>query len=110
MHLAYDLFACPSAIERLAGNGDDFIFTRKEASPKALYDFIEGCEFERHEVKVRKDKPHERHRYGPPRHNENLMRNTRRGGLRIAGGEKAPLRGALASLSTLPVARGRRGG
>jgi hypothetical protein len=63
VYLADDLFACQSVIERLAANGDDFIFTCKEASHKALYDFIDGCEFERHEVKVRKGKTHERHRY-----------------------------------------------
>ena len=35
-------------------NGDDFIFTCKETSHKALYDFIEGADKERHDKKVRK--------------------------------------------------------
>jgi hypothetical protein len=63
VYLADDLFACQSVIERLAAHGDDFIFTCKETSHKALYDFIDGCQFERHEVKVRKGKTSERHRY-----------------------------------------------
>ncbi len=50
-------------VERLVASGDDFLFTCKETSHKALYDFIDGCEFERHEVKVRKGKTHETHRY-----------------------------------------------
>src|SRR5208283_4512207 len=37
--------------------------TCKETSHKALTDFIDGCAFERHEVKVRKGKTHETHRY-----------------------------------------------
>ena len=50
-------------VEKLADNGDDFIFTCKETSHKALYDFIDGAELARHEVKVRKGKTHETHRY-----------------------------------------------
>jgi len=50
-------------VERLQDSGDDFIFTCKEISHKALYDFIDGCEFERHEDKVRKGKTRETHRY-----------------------------------------------
>ena len=63
VYLADDLFACQSVVERLAAEGDDFIFTCKETSHKALYDFIDGCEFERHEIRVRKGKTHETHRY-----------------------------------------------
>jgi hypothetical protein len=63
VYLADDLFACQSVVERLAANGDDFIFTCKETSHKALYDFIDGAELERHEVKVRKGKARETHRY-----------------------------------------------
>jgi hypothetical protein len=63
VYLADDLFACQSVVETLAANGDDFIFTCKETSHKALYDFIDGAEFERHEVKVRKGKTRETHRY-----------------------------------------------
>ena len=50
VYLADDLFACQSVVERLAANGDDFIFTCKETSHKALYDFIAGAELERHLV------------------------------------------------------------
>jgi len=63
VYLGDDLFACQSVVERITSNGDDFIFTCKEASHKALYDFIDGCAFERHEVKIRKGKTHEIHRY-----------------------------------------------
>jgi hypothetical protein len=63
VYLADDLFACQSVVKRLVDNGDDFIFTCKETSHKALYDFIDGAELERHEVGVRKGKTHERHRY-----------------------------------------------
>ncbi len=63
VYLADDLFACQSVVERLADNGYDFIFTCKETSHNALYDFIDGCEFERHEVGVREGKTRERHRY-----------------------------------------------
>ncbi len=34
--------------------GDDFIFTTKETSHRALYDFINGSELARHEEKVRR--------------------------------------------------------
>jgi hypothetical protein len=63
VYLADDLFACQSVVKRLVDNRDDFIFTCKETSHKALYDFIDGAELERHEVRVRKGKTHERHRY-----------------------------------------------
>src|SRR5271165_2595617 len=63
VYLGDDLFACQSVVKRLIETGDDFIFTCKEASHKALYDFIDGCEFERCEVKVRKGKTRETHRY-----------------------------------------------
>ena len=63
VYLADDLFACQSVVDRLVETGDDFIFTAKATSHKALYDFIDGAEVERHEVKVRKGKTHETHRY-----------------------------------------------
>ena len=56
VYLADDLFACQSVVERLQANGDDFVFTCKETSHKALYDFIDGAELARHEVQVRKGK------------------------------------------------------
>ena len=63
VYLADDLFACQSVVERLIAGGDDFIFTCKENSHRALYDFIDGCEFERCEIKIRKGKTSETHRY-----------------------------------------------
>jgi hypothetical protein len=63
VYLGDDLFACQSVVERIVDAGDDFIFTCKEASHKALYDFIDGCEFERHAVEFRKGKTRETHRY-----------------------------------------------
>jgi hypothetical protein len=63
VYLADDLFACQSVVKRLVESGDDFLFTAKEASHKALYDFIAGAELDRHEVKVRKGKTREAHRY-----------------------------------------------
>jgi hypothetical protein len=44
----------------LTGAGDDFIFTCKEMSHKALYDFINGAEPERIEEKIRRGKAVER--------------------------------------------------
>ena len=43
--------------------GDDFIFTCKETSHKALYDFIDGAEPERHVETIRKGKAVETRRY-----------------------------------------------
>jgi hypothetical protein len=63
VYLGDDLFACQSVVEKLADNGDDFLFTCKEASHKALYDFIDGAELARHDVKVRSGKARETHRY-----------------------------------------------
>ena len=45
------------------GWGGDFIFTCKETSHKALYDFIDGAEPERHVETIRKGKAIERRRY-----------------------------------------------
>jgi len=63
VYLADDLFACHSVVKMLKDAGDDFIFTCKETSHKALYDFIDGAELERHQVKIRKGKTHETYRY-----------------------------------------------
>jgi hypothetical protein len=63
VYLADDLFACQSVAVRLIAGGDDFIFTCKETSHRALYDFIDGCDFERREIKVRKGKTRETHRF-----------------------------------------------
>jgi hypothetical protein len=63
VYLADDLFACQSVVKRLVESGDDFLFTAKQASHKTLYDFIAGADLARHEVKVRKGKTRETHRY-----------------------------------------------
>jgi hypothetical protein len=63
VYLGDDLFACQSIVTMLTGAGDDFIFTCKATSHKALYDFINGAEPERHEEKIRKGKAVETRRY-----------------------------------------------
>jgi hypothetical protein len=47
----------------IKANGDDFVFTCKEDSHKALYDFIDGTAKEQHEDKVRKRATTETFRY-----------------------------------------------
>jgi hypothetical protein len=49
VYLGDDLFACQPIVAMLEAAGDDFIFTCKESSHKALYDFIDGAEPERHQ-------------------------------------------------------------
>ena len=63
VYLGDDLFACQPIVTMLAGAGDDFIFTCKPTSHKALYDFIDGAKPERHEDAIRKGKTAERRRY-----------------------------------------------
>lgn len=63
VYLADDLFACHVVVKMLEDGGDDFIFTCKETSHKALYDFIDGAEHERHQEKIRKSKTSETFRY-----------------------------------------------
>ena len=63
IYLGDDLFACQPIVTMLTDAGDDFIFTCKETSHKALYDFINGAEPERLEEKIRKGKAVERRRY-----------------------------------------------
>jgi hypothetical protein len=62
-YLGDDLFACQPIVSMLADAGDDFIFTCKESSHKALYDFIDGAEPERHAETIRKGKAVETRRY-----------------------------------------------
>ena len=52
--LGDDLFACHPVANMVMDAGDDFIFTAKASSHKALYDFINGSELARHEEKVRR--------------------------------------------------------
>jgi hypothetical protein len=63
IYLGDDLFACQPIVKMLAATGDDFIFTCKESSHKALYDFIAGAEPERHAETIRKGKTVETRRY-----------------------------------------------
>lgn len=56
VYLGDDLFACQPIASMATDSGGDFIFTCKESSHKALYDFIEGAELDRHEEKIRKGK------------------------------------------------------
>jgi hypothetical protein len=63
VYLGDDLFACQPVAATIKDNGDDFIFTCKESSHKALYDFIDGAEPERHEEKLRKRNTCETFRY-----------------------------------------------
>ena len=52
VYLGDDLFACQPVAKMVTDAGDDFIFTGKETSHKALYDFIDGAEPFGHEEKV----------------------------------------------------------
>ena len=63
VYLGDDLFACQPVVKMLADSGDDFIFTCKESSHKALYDFINGAEPEHHVEQIRKGKAVETRRY-----------------------------------------------
>jgi hypothetical protein len=63
VYLGDDLFACQPIVTMLSDSGDDFIFTCKESSHKALYDFIDGAEPERHAEQIRKGKAVETRRY-----------------------------------------------
>ncbi len=63
VYLGDDLFACDPVARMVTENGDDFIFTCKEASHKALMDFIGGATCEVREDKVRKGRVNETFRY-----------------------------------------------
>jgi len=63
VYLGDDLFACQPIVTMLADAGDDFIFTCKETSHKALYDFIDGAEPECYAETIRKGKAVETRRY-----------------------------------------------
>jgi hypothetical protein len=61
--LGDDLFACHPVCKMITDAGDDFIFTCKPTSHKALYDFIDGAEPFRHVEKVRRGKTTDTRRY-----------------------------------------------
>jgi len=50
VYLGDDLFACQPMTEAITGAGGDFLLTAKPASHKALYDFMQGAEFDEHTV------------------------------------------------------------
>jgi hypothetical protein len=54
IYLGDDLFACQPGAAMVKDNGGDFIFTAKESSHTALYDFIKGAEAFRYDEKTRK--------------------------------------------------------
>jgi hypothetical protein len=63
VYLGDDIYACQPVAAMLRAAGDDFIFTAKPASHKALYDFIDGVEFERLAEKSKRGKTFETRRY-----------------------------------------------
>jgi hypothetical protein len=63
VYLGDDLFACHPVAKMVTDNGDDFIFTCKEASHKTLFDFIDGATPEVREDKIRKRNVTETFRY-----------------------------------------------
>ena len=63
VYLGDDLFGCQPVAEMVVRNGDDFIFTCKDASHKTLVDFISGATKEQHDEKIRKRTTTETFRY-----------------------------------------------
>jgi Transposase DDE domain len=50
VYLGDDLFACQPIADAIITAGGDFLLTAKPASHKALYDFMQGAEFDEHAV------------------------------------------------------------
>ena len=63
VYLGDDLFACQPVAKMVTDKCGDFIFTAKQSSHKALYDFIDGAEASRHQEKVRKRATSQTFRY-----------------------------------------------
>jgi hypothetical protein len=63
IYLGDDLFACQPVAAMVKDNGGDFIFTARQASHTALYDFINGAKPFRHDEKVRTGKTTDTFRY-----------------------------------------------
>lgn len=63
IYLADDLFACQPIVQMLRAKDDDFIFTAKPGSHKALYDFMDGADLDRYAETVSKGKARYTHRY-----------------------------------------------
>ncbi len=85
IYLGDDLFACHPVAKMVTDAGDDFIFTAKETSHKAHYDFIAGAELSSHEEKARRRTSKETFRYRwieavPIREAKDAIRDRRRQG------------------------------
>jgi hypothetical protein len=50
VYLGDDLFACQPIADAITAAGGNFLLTAKPASHKALYDFMQGAEFDEHAV------------------------------------------------------------
>jgi len=50
IYLGDDLFACQPIADAITAAGGDFLLTARPASHKALYDFMQGAEFDEHAV------------------------------------------------------------
>jgi len=50
VYLGDDLFACQPMADAITAAGGDFLLTAKPASHKALYDFMQGAEFDEHTI------------------------------------------------------------
>src|ERR1700722_6746685 len=92
----------------IAPLGDDFIFTCMPTSHKALYDFVDGAEFRRHEEKVRPRNTKETFRYRgigafPLRDGKDAML-VNRIGFEILDA-KGKVKYSMASVTGLPVSK-----
>ncbi len=63
IYLGDDLFACQPIADAITAAGGDFLFTAKPASHKALYDFIQGAEFDEHAVTHKTNNKRLTHRF-----------------------------------------------
>jgi hypothetical protein len=108
VYMGDDLFACQPIAQMIVEGGDDFIFTCKEPSHKALYDFISGATKDKHEVKVRKRDKTEtfRHRWindVPIRDGKDAM-NVNWIGFQIVNA-KGKVNYSMAWVTSLPVSK-----
>lgn len=108
VYLGDDRFACPSIAKRVTDNCDDFSFTCKASSHRALYDFIDGAEPARHAEKIRKGTTTQTRRY---RWIESVPRRDGKDAILVnwIGFEIADAKGlvkyAMAFVPSLPVAK-----
>jgi hypothetical protein len=105
------LFACQPIAEMVKNDGDDFIFTCKESSHKALYDFMAGAEPERHQEKFRKGKATETRGYRwfedvPLRDGEDAMHHVKLSGFRSTSFVGFAVRSSLPGLEAVDAPGG----